>query len=97
MAFMLNKRGERVQVDMEVDWFSQSIVLYDDSAELKDCYILNLYKRETSADADQPELIKQKVYKDSPPTKEQVMYEMWKSELSRWDIATIEKGFILDW
>ncbi len=94
MAFIINKRGERVQVDMEVDWYSQNCVLYADDAGLKPCYILNLYKHH---DGSEIELVKQVVFRDNPPDQDHIMVEMWKSGLSRFDLVTIETGYELDW
>jgi hypothetical protein len=98
MAFIINGAGKRVEVDMEVDYFAQSCVLYADDAELIECYILNLYKgKENMAErTSEPELIKQ-IELSKLPTKDEIMHYMWKNGLSRFDIATIEKGFILDW
>jgi hypothetical protein len=98
MPFIINARGERVTVDIEADWFSQGCVLYADDVELKDYYILNLYKGNdnVSERRSEPELIKQ-IELSKLPTKDEIMHYMWKNGLSRYDIATIEKGFILDW
>jgi len=43
MSFVINSKGERVEVNMEVELFSQTCVLYADDVELLDCYVLNLY------------------------------------------------------
>lgn len=98
MAFMINNKGERVNVDMEVDRFSQNCVLYADDVQLLDYYILNLYKgKENMAErTGEPELIMQ-IELSQLPTKDEIMNYMWKNGLSRFDVATIEKGYILDW
>jgi len=99
MAFIINKRGERVNVDMEVEWFSSSCALYADDAELQEYYLLNLYKGKHGqgySDEDAPTLIKQIEFSEEP-TKDRIMAEMWKHGLSRYDVATIEKGYRLDW
>jgi hypothetical protein len=103
MAFIINSYGEKVNVDMEVNRFSNNCVLYSDNAGLREVYILNLYRgkygtyeRETH-EYNEIDLVKQMEFWDKPPTKEEIMYEMWKTGLSRYDIATIEKGYMLDW
>jgi len=97
MSFMINKKGERVTVDMEVDWFSQNCVLYADDADLVEYYILNLYKvNDQGVPNPELDLVKQ-IEKRKLPTKDEIMYDMWKNGLSRYDVATIEKGFRLDW
>lgn len=97
MAFIINNRGEKVHVDMEIDWFSQKCALYADGAELINYYILNLYEGTEMRNKEQPELIVQIEYRNEPPTKNEIMYQMWKHGLSRFDIATIESGYMLDW
>jgi len=97
MSFVINAKGERVEVDMEVDRFSQTCVLYADDTDLEEYYILNLYKvNHMGVPNVEPELVKQ-IEKRKLPTKDEIMYDMWKNGLSRYDIATIEKGFRLDW
>lgn len=97
MSFVINKKGERVNVDMDVDWFSQECVLYADDADLVEYYILNLYKvNDMGVPNDELELVKQ-IKKRRLPSKDEIMYDMWANGLSRYDIVTIEKGFRLDW
>jgi|GEM_PF-6863406 len=96
MPFIINKYGEKVHVDIDLDWFSQKCALYADGAELKDVWILNLYKNPLSSHNDDLELIKQ-IYLSKEPSKEQIMYYLHQEGLSRYDIATIEKGYTLDW
>ena len=97
MAFIINKKGERVNVDMEVDWFSANCVLYADGASLQEYYVLNLYKgRRGCVDENAPILIKQ-IELGKEPTKDKIMAEMWEHGLSRYDFATVEKGYVLDW
>lgn len=97
MAFIINHKGERVHVNMEVSRFSQTCPLYADDAELKEYFILNLYKGKRPWNGDNEcELIKQiELWKE--PTKEEIMYKMWENGLSRYDFVTIERGYILDW
>lgn len=100
MAFIINQRGKRVNVDMEVEWFSNQCVLYADGATLRDCYILNLYKGKNGSQCDddeKPSLIKQIEYWDNPPSKDEIMSKMWHEGLRRYDVATVEKGYMLDW
>lgn len=98
MPFIINARGERVTVDIESDWFIQDCVLYADDVELKEYYILNLYKgmENITERRAEPELINQIEF-NHLPKKDEIMHYMWKNGLSRFDVATIEKGFILDW
>jgi len=97
VSFVINKKGERVNVDMDVDWFSQECVLYADDADLVEYYILNLYKvNDMGVPNDELELVKQ-IKKRRLPSKDEIMYDMWANGLSRYDIVTIEKGFRLDW
>ena len=97
MSFVINKKGERVNVDMDVDWFSQECVLYADDADLVEYYILNLYKvNDMGVPNDELELVKQ-IKKRRLTSKDEIMYDMWANGLSRYDIVTIEKGFRLDW
>ena len=96
MSFIINKRGERVNVDMDVDWFSQTVPIYADDAELFEHYLVNLYKNDNLSGGNSLELIKQEEFKKYP-TKDEIMYVMWKNGLSRYDVVTIEKGFVLDW
>jgi hypothetical protein len=102
MAFIITCDGKRVSVDTELNTFSRNCVLYADDAHLRKCYILNLYKGRhgcglPGATANYPELIGQKEYWDNPPTHDEIMYQMWHHGLSRYDLATIEEGYILDW
>ena len=78
MSFVINSKGERVEVDMEVEWFSQTCVLYADDVELLDCYVLNLYKgKELGVLRREPELVKQ-IRLTNLPTKGEIMQYMWK-------------------
>jgi len=98
MAFIINKYGKRVNVDIELDMFNNNCVLYHDDAGFRKIYILNLYKGNTGSNyGKQSDLFKQIEYWDTPPTEDQIMYEMWKEGLSRYDFITIEEGLILDW
>lgn len=102
MAFLLNKRGEKVHVECDSEWYSQDVVLYSDNAGVRNIYILNLYKGNSGSllggqNDGECELIKQIEYWDEPPTKEQIMFKMNENGLSRYDFATIESGYMLDW
>lgn len=100
MSFIINKNGERVHVDMEVDWFSQNCALYHDDSDLRKCYLLNLYQGKhggAAGNEDAPILIKQIELWDEKPSKDKIMAEMWKAGLSRYDLVTIEEGYMLDW
>lgn len=101
MAFIYNSKGEKVQIDIDQEWFSQPCVVFAEGAGVRDCYILNLYKgavkNNIEGNSKEPELIKQIEFWDNLPNKNKIMYEMWKAGLSRYDIATIEKGYMLDW
>lgn len=96
MPFIINKYGEKVHVDVDVDWFLQKCALYADGAELKDVWILNLYKGIFTTHDKEPELVKQ-IQLHKEPLKEQVMYYLHQEGLGRYDIATVEKGYMLDW
>jgi hypothetical protein len=103
MAIIFDKCGKKIHVELETDWFSRNCPLYADGVGLRKCYILNLYKGKTSQEYKNddgrsiPNLEIQIEYWDNPPTEEQIMYKMWKNGLSRYDIATIEQGYMLDW
>lgn len=99
MAFIIDKYGNKIKVDIENDYISEKCVLYDDTAVLREVYLLNLYGGKHGqgyASENPPDLIAQIEYKDKPPTQEQIMFQMSKHNLSRHDIATIEKGYMLD-
>ena len=99
MPFIINKYGKRVNVDIELDTFNNNCVLYHDNAGFRKIYILNLYKGKTGGNYGEKEcdLHKQIEFWDKPPTEDQIMYEMWKEGLSRYDFVTIEEGLMLDW
>jgi hypothetical protein len=105
MAFIITREGEKIPVPIEVDYFDNPCPLYHDNATLQKCYLLNLYKKwdpwiETEREEGGKkvqELVAQVKFVDKLPTNEQIMYQMWKHGLSRFDIATIEEGYTLEW
>lgn len=96
MAFIVDGHGKRVNVDIDMRFISEKAVIFDDNAILRDVYILNLYEGKTFTNNKEPELIKQVEIWDKEPTKEKIMYEMSQAGLSRYGIATIEHGYMLD-
>lgn len=100
MPFIFDKSGEKVKVDCDMDTFAKKCILYHDEAILRDVYILNLYHGKSGSgfsSENPPTLVKQIEFWGDPPTQERIMFEMWESGLSRYDIATVEKGQMLDW
>lgn len=97
MAFIIDKKGNKVHVDMEVDYFSQTCALYADEAKLVPIWLVKLYKGKDLGDGStEPILIKQVEYRKKP-TKDELMTELWKVGLSRYDFVIVEKGYQLDW
>ena len=99
MAILINKSGKKTQIDsIELDRIAEIGVLVEENTILKTIYILSLFKRENtnSKRLDDMELVVQIGYETTPPSKEQIMYELVSRGLSRFDIATVEQGYMLD-
>lgn len=95
MSFIVDRSGKKFQIEgHDQKFISSKAIVYNDEAILNDFYLLNLYRSDMNNRAN-PELIKQIEYRDKP-TKEQIMYELGAEGLSRYDFATIEIGYRLD-
>lgn len=96
MSFIVDRRGNKHHFeDHEQKWFGERAIVFAEGAELQDFYLVNLYRAEISKRSGS-ELVKQIEFTEEP-TKEQIMYELGFEGLTRYDFATIEKGYRLDW
>lgn len=95
MAYVIDREGNKYQIDAETKFGISKCAILSDDMTLWKVFLLNLYQCDTDH-VNEPELIKQIRFLDEPPTKEQMIYRMSEAGLSRYDIVTIEEGYMLD-
>ena len=103
--YVVTKRGQKLlvddsSVDYENDYvpFQQTVGLYTDDTILKDVWILTLQRdinKLNSFHRMELEFVADVKFTHEP-TKEEILWAMSAKRLSRYDIATVEKSFILD-
>lgn len=103
--FIVTRNGYKLPVDTSsipeenYEIFQQNVGLYDDSAVLKDVWILELNKSNffcaATKDKYELEFVKELRY-DHEPTKEEILWAMSAYGCSRWDVAFVKKAYELD-
>lgn len=105
--YVVTKQGKKLIVDesnIDLDdgyiSFQESVGLYTDDTILKDVWILQLQKKTESFASlnkknNELQLVKELEY-NHEPTKEEILWAMSAYGISRWDIATVVKGYVLD-
>ena len=103
--YVVTKSGQKLPVDdSSVDYendyvpFQQTVGLYTDDTTLKDVWILTLQRDIHKLDSFHPMELEfvADVKFTHEPTKEEILYAMSANGLSRYDVATVQKGLILD-
>lgn len=102
-GFIVTRSGRKISVDLgeipddEFFPFHQSVGLYTDNTELKPVWIVELQKSKNPLCSRKAglEFVNEIIF-EHKPTKEEILYEMSASGLSRFDVVTITKGYQLD-
>lgn len=107
--FVVTKDGKKLPVDdSAVEYgtdyvpFHQTVGLYTDDTILKPVWYLNLYHTEKAKIGREPKHETQllefvaEVYFNHKPTQEEILWAMSAHGLSRYDFASLEKGYELD-
>jgi hypothetical protein len=97
MGYVINKNGEKIEVNNPEGWCAESVVLVNDDTILVDKYIINLFKKEMWDNSkSESEFIKEIVL-NKEPTNEQIIFYLCQNGLNRYSgYATIEKIKTLD-
>jgi len=104
--FAVNKNGDRLEVDdSNVDCSKgyhsaccNFVAMYDDDIKLKRVWILQLQKdiNGFQGRAMELELVKEVKF-DHGPTENEILYRMSECGLGFQDVATVVKGYVLDY
>jgi len=104
--FAVNKNGDRLEVDdSNVDYSKgyhsvccNFVAMYDDDIKLKQVWILQLQKDINGFQSStmELELVKEVAF-DHEPTENEILYRMSECGLGLQDVATVVKGYKLDW
>lgn len=97
MAYIINKEGKRIDVQLEADWITENVTLVDDNARLVDRYLIEIYKKNLYEKVHESEFITE-VLLEHEPTDEEILYYMVQNGVSRYNgYATIHKIKVIEW
>jgi hypothetical protein len=82
MGYIINKEGQRIQVDNPDGWCAENVVIINDDTILVDKWAVDLYKRDMWANSDESNFVKEIMF-DKEPTDEQLIFHMSQNGINR--------------
>lgn len=96
MGYVINKNGEKIEVNNPEGYCAENVVLINDDTILVDKYVINIYKKQLYEKRSEAEFIIE-ILLDNKPTDEEIIFHMVQNGINRYSgYATVDKVKCLD-
>jgi len=96
LGYVINGKGEKLEVDNSDGWCGESVVLISDTTVLLTKYVINIFKQQIHQKSSESEFVKE-IILDEEPTDEMVIFHMVQNGVNRYSgYAIVDKIKVLD-
>jgi hypothetical protein len=96
LGYVINGKGEKLEVSNSDGWCGENTVLISDTTVLLTKYILNIFKHQIYQRNSESEFVKEIIF-DEEPNDEMIIFHMVQNGVNRYSgYAYVEKIKVLD-
>ena len=94
MSYLINKRGEKIEVNCDSDWLYENVCLVDDDVCLDPVWMVTCIHRDLNGKVDYENYV-DKIFTHEP-TDEELIHFMISNGFTRYDLVQVEEMKTLD-